>query len=108
MTFLKILFLFFFTQMIFTFQTQAQDDTLPSPYFIDDVHCENLKFREISESWLFPKDKVNTASQIKNRKDCEMVFKHFGINKLEWIPVEELELFTERIKRSGYLIGTDK
>jgi hypothetical protein len=63
----------------------TQDDVLPSPYFIDGVHCIGTNQKEVSESWLVSKEEVEITQQIESQEDCEELIKAFGIEKHKWL-----------------------
>src|SRR5579862_1744614 len=66
-------------------------DGLPSPYFVDDVHCQGNRVREVNEGWLLSKDEVEAARKVENQETCESLFRAFGIEKYMWLSPDDLE-----------------
>ena len=44
------------------------EELLPSPYFIDEVHCDGINVHDISESWLLSKDDVDAAKKVERKE----------------------------------------
>ena len=85
----------------------SQDEPLPSPYFIDELHCSGINVVNISESWLLSKDEVEPARKVEQAEMCERIFHVFGIDKYDWLSPDDLERTATIIRQSGYFLESD-
>ncbi|MEK6705427.1 MAG: hypothetical protein AABZ06_06540 [Bdellovibrionota bacterium] len=83
------------------------EELLPSPYFIDEVHCEGINVLDISESWLLSKEDVDAAKKVEGKETCENLLKAFGVEKYMWLSPDDLERIDTLIKQSGYFEEVD-
>ena len=83
------------------------EELLPSPYFIDEVHCDGINVHDISESWLLSKDDVDAAKKVERKETCENLLKVFGVEKYMWLSPDDLERIATLIKQSGYFEEAD-
>ncbi len=55
-------------------QTRADDppppEGLPSPYFVDELHCSGIHVRDIREGWLLEADEVEPARKVDQAEMC--------------------------------------
>jgi hypothetical protein len=105
----KMLIFSFAIFLITTASVFAADpeELLPSPYFVDDVHCAGNHVREVTEGWLLSKDEVEASQKVETQDTCENLFKAFGIEKYMWLSPEDLERTATIIKQSGYFEEAD-
>jgi hypothetical protein len=77
------------------------DDALPSPYFIDEIHCSGINLPNIKEGWLLTQDEVEPARKVEEADMCERVLRVFGIEKYQWLSPDDLERTATLIRQSG-------
>lgn len=85
----------------------SAEDTLPSPYFIDELHCSGINVRDINEGWLLSKDEVEAARKVEHQETCEKILRAFGIEKYIWLSPDDLERTSTLIKQSGNFEESD-
>jgi len=78
-----------------------REEGLPSPYFIDEVHCEGNHVHEVRGGFYAP-DEVEAANKVESHESCENLLKAFGIVKYSWISPDDLERTATIMKQSEY------
>ena len=86
---------------------QVADEGLPSPYFIDEVHCSGLNVHDVRANWLLAEEEVAPARKIEDAEMCERMLRVFGIAKYEWLSPDDLERTATNIRQSGYFKESD-
>lgn len=95
------------TSVISQAQEPAPVEGLPSPYFIDEVHCTGINVPIIHEGWLLTKEEVEPARKVEEADLCERLFRVFGIEKYQWFSPDDLERTATLIRQSGYFLDSD-
>jgi len=85
----------------------ANAGPLPSPYFVDEVHCTGLNSPNIQETWLLSKEEVEPAKKLEQEDMCERVLRAFGISKFMWLSPDDLERTATIIRQSGYFLESE-
>jgi hypothetical protein len=79
---------------------ETQSAPLPSPYFVDGVHCNGNRTRKVPGIFI-PAEEVEIATKIEAQEECESLASLFGVQKFMWLTPEDLEKFANSLKQSG-------
>ncbi|MBI1860428.1 MAG: hypothetical protein HYR96_05880 [Deltaproteobacteria bacterium] len=88
------------TQSAWAADADKEADTLPSPYFIDGLHCEGLPQSKRVVTWFASDEEVEIAKRVASQEDCEATLSVYGVSKFSWLTPEDLEKLSDTLKRS--------
>jgi REP element-mobilizing transposase RayT len=83
----------------FSAEANISEEQLPSPYFIDGVHCEGFKF-ETESSWPYKEETAKEAKRAQIESACKGFFNSYGIELFQWYTPENLESLSNTIRKA--------
>lgn len=79
-----------------------REESLASPYFIDELHCDGLFISQTKRGWNVSMEDLKAVRRLEEKEACEKLFRTFRVEKYSWISLSDLEKVSTQIKQSNF------